>query len=67
MTISIILNGESQQTPHLDLLGLVQDLDLEGKRFAVELNEQIIPKSRLGETPISPNDRIEIIHAVGGG
>jgi sulfur carrier protein len=67
MTISIILNGESQQTTHLDLLALVQDLHLEGKRFAVELNEQIIPKSRLAETPIAPNDRIEIIHAVGGG
>lgn len=67
MSTTIFLNGESQQTTHLYLLGLVQDLCLEGKRFAVELNEQIIPKSRLAETPIAPNDRIEIIHAVGGG
>jgi sulfur carrier protein len=40
---------------------------LEGKRFAVEVNEMIIPKSRLGDTPICDTDKIEIIHAVGGG
>ena len=39
----------------------------EGKRFAVEKNQQIIPKSQLEQTIIAPNDHIEIIHAVGGG
>jgi len=31
------------------------------------MNEMIIPKSKLEHTPISDQDRIEIIHAVGGG
>ena len=46
---------------------LVQHLALEGKRYAVEVNEMIVPKSRLAATPICEADKIEIIHAVGGG
>lgn len=67
MQMTIYINGEQQVTSCQTLWDLVQQLDLIGKRFAVEVNQQIIPKSRLAETPIQPNDRIEIIHAVGGG
>lgn len=65
--MNIFLNGESIQTQCHNLLELVQELSLEGKRFAVEKNEMIISKSKLADTPISDADRIEIIHAVGGG
>ncbi|MEB3753794.1 sulfur carrier protein ThiS [Acinetobacter sp. MD2(2019)] len=61
------LNGQASETACSNLLSLVQSLGLENKRFAVELNEMIIPKSRLESTAISAHDRIEIIHAVGGG
>jgi len=64
--MNIFLNGESIQTQCQNLLELVQELSLEGKRFAVEKNEMIISKSKLADTPISDADRIEIIHAVGG-
>lgn len=67
MSTAIFLNGEAQHTSCGTLLDLVQQLALEGKRFAIEVNQQIIPKSRLAETPISDHDHIEIIHAVGGG
>lgn len=63
----VYINGEQQETQCKNLLELVQRLALEGKRFAVEVNEMIISKSRLGETPICEADKIEIIHAVGGG
>jgi sulfur carrier protein len=63
----IYLNGEPQQTSCRNLLELIQELALEGKRFAVEKNEMIIPKSKLKQTAICDADRIEIIHAVGGG
>ncbi|HIQ33318.1 MULTISPECIES: sulfur carrier protein ThiS [Acinetobacter] len=63
----IYLNGESTDTPCENLQQLIQALALEGKRFAVEKNQQIIPKSRLEQTVIAPEDRIEIIQAVGGG
>ena len=65
--MQIYLNRETQQTSHTTLLQLIQALELEGKRFAVEQNEKIIAKSKLAETPICDQDRIEIIHAVGGG
>ncbi len=65
--MQIYLNGEAQQTACKNLLELIQELALEGKRFAVEKNEMIISKSKLEQTPICDEDRIEIIHAVGGG
>lgn len=67
VSMNIYLNGELQHTHHQNLYQLIQDLSLEGKRFAVEMNEMIVSKSKLAETPISDSDRIEIIHAVGGG
>ncbi|MBB6362609.1 sulfur carrier protein ThiS [Acinetobacter lwoffii] len=63
----IYINGEQHETHCKNLLELIQSMALEGKRFAVEVNEMIIPKSRLGDTPICDTDKIEIIHAVGGG
>ncbi|MDQ8934373.1 sulfur carrier protein ThiS [Acinetobacter rudis] len=65
--MEIYLNGQAIDTHCKNLLQLVQQLELEGKRFAVEANEQIIGKSQLENTTISAQDRIEIIHAVGGG
>ncbi|MDM1756660.1 MULTISPECIES: sulfur carrier protein ThiS [Acinetobacter] len=65
--MQIFLNGEAQQTNCENLQQLIQALALEGKRFAVEKNEMIIAKSKLEQTPIADQDRIEIIHAVGGG
>ncbi|AOA58491.1 sulfur carrier protein ThiS [Acinetobacter larvae] len=65
--MQIYLNGALQTCDANNLNQLIQQLDLEGKRFAVELNQNIIPKSQLQQTAISEHDRIEIIHAVGGG
>ncbi|MCG2609303.1 sulfur carrier protein ThiS [Acinetobacter sp. SM34] len=65
--MQIYLNGEAKNTTCSNLLELIQELELEGKRFAVEQNEMIISKSKLAQTPICAEDQIEIIHAVGGG
>ncbi|MDN5511802.1 MULTISPECIES: sulfur carrier protein ThiS [unclassified Acinetobacter] len=65
--MQIYLNGEAKNTTCTNLLELIQELELEGKRFAVEQNEMIISKSKLAQTPICAEDQIEIIHAVGGG
>ena len=46
-TMQIYLNGELQHTECKNLLELVQTFALEGKRFAVEQNENIISKSKL--------------------
>lgn len=65
--MNILLNGQPTQTDCKTLLELVQSLELNNKRFAVEQNECIVPKSKLAETPLAEQDRIEIIQAVGGG
>ncbi|MBU3846329.1 MAG: sulfur carrier protein ThiS [Candidatus Acinetobacter avistercoris] len=65
--MNIFLNGELKSTQSQNLLELIQELSLENKRFAVEMNEIIIAKSKLAQTTFSESDRIEIIHAVGGG
>ncbi|MEB5477494.1 sulfur carrier protein ThiS [Acinetobacter pollinis] len=63
----IILNGEATETLCETLQDLVHTLQLEKKRFAIEVNAQIIPKSKLQYVTIQAQDKIEIIQAVGGG
>lgn len=65
--MQIYLNGELMPTECRNLLELIQYLALENKRYAIEFNSRIIAKSKLESTTISQFDRIEIIHAVGGG
>jgi len=46
---------------------LLADLGYADKRVAVEVDGQIVPRSRHAETVISPGNRVEIVVAVGGG
>jgi len=63
----ISINGEAKQITCLNISQLIEELNMEDKRFAIELNQIIIPKSKFKQTLIADQDRIEIIHAVGGG
>lgn len=65
--MKIYLNGELIETSAQILLELIDGLDLQGQRFAVEMNEQIISKSKFADTPLIEYAKIEIIQAVGGG
>lgn len=49
------------------IAALVAELDLVGRRIAVEVNEEIVPKSRHAQALLRDGDRIEIVHAIGGG
>jgi sulfur carrier protein len=40
---------------------------LAGRRIAVEHNGEIVPKSAYAETQLQDGDRLEIVHAIGGG
>ena len=66
--MQILLNGEPH---HLDqpltLTELTAQLGLTGKRLAVELNLEIVPRSQHADTRLSDGDRVEIVHAIGGG
>ncbi len=66
--IDLFINGESRQFPaSLSVAGLVETLDLQGKRVAIEKNGEIVPRSQYPETMLDDGDRLEIVVAVGGG
>jgi sulfur carrier protein len=66
--IDLFINGESRQFPaSLSVAGLVELLDLQGKRVAIERNGEIVPRSQYAETMLDDGDRLEIVVAVGGG
>jgi sulfur carrier protein len=66
--MQIQLNGEARDlAPGLTVAQLVDDLGLTGRRIAVERNEEIVPKSEHDATRLADGDRIEIVHAIGGG
>lgn len=66
--MQIQLNGELRAfIPGLTVAQLIDELGLSGRRIAVECNEHIVPKSEHGTTRLAEGDRIEIVHAIGGG
>jgi sulfur carrier protein len=66
--MEIILNGEPREVPDgLSAAGLVALLELAGRRYAMEINGELLPKSAQAAHRLAPGDRIEIVQAVGGG
>lgn len=66
--MNITLNGARQQIAEdIDVAALLESLELTGKRLAVEVNEEVIPRSHHEQFRLSDGDRVEIVHAIGGG
>ena len=66
--MNILINGDNQQfDDDLTAAQLVEKLGLQGKRIAMEVNQEIVPRSNYDSCQLSENDRVEIINAVGGG
>jgi sulfur carrier protein len=64
----ILLNGESVELPAaLDVAGLLAHLGLGQKRVAVEVNREIVPRSRHAGHRLCEGDAVELVHAMGGG
>jgi sulfur carrier protein len=67
-SVSVHLNGKPEQLPGgTTVADLVARLALGSGRFAVEVNEQIVPRSTLGAHMLKSGDKVEIIGFVGGG
>jgi sulfur carrier protein len=66
-TIGIILNGSEILLKSNSLKELVDSLNLQEARFAVEINQEIVPKSQIDNYTLNDKDVIEIVIAVGGG
>jgi sulfur carrier protein len=69
MKTSIMVNGSGMTLTHrLSIRGLIELLEIhEEDNIAVEINREIIPRSRYRHHILENNDQIEIVRAVGGG
>ena len=66
--MDIQLNGESRMcAPGTTIATLLQSEGLAERRVAVEINGEIVPRSRHAATALHDGDRVEIVHALGGG
>jgi len=66
--LKIFLNGEPKQVQEsFSIQDLLLEMDIAGQRLAVEVNEEIVTKSRHSEYTFNDGDKIEIVHAIGGG
>lgn len=51
----------------LNVDGLLEFLEITGKRVAVEINEELVPRSTFSSHRICADDHVEVVHAIGGG
>ena len=66
--IKIRLNGKEKPIPKdFKIEKLINDLKIPIKKVAIELNQEILDKKKLNRIKIKKNDKIEIVHFIGGG
>lgn len=65
--MQIVLNGSPRDISAATVAALLAALELGGQRIAVEINGRIVPRSQHGAHGLAAGDKVEIIHAVGGG
>lgn len=64
----IFVNGEQKElSGGLTVIALLAELGVQTERVAVELNLDIVPKGRFGDTILKEGDSVEIVSFVGGG
>ena len=66
--LEILLNGEAHRLDGpCTVAELIEQLGLGGRRIAVALNREVVPRSSFGQVGVGADDRVEILQAVGGG
>lgn len=66
--MNVVLNGESRDlAAGTTLADLLRSIDLGQRRFAVEVNEELVPRSEHADRVLQAGDRVEIVQAIGGG
>ena len=66
--IKIKLNGKlSIINDNLSLSSFLKQLKIPLKKVAIELNQEIIDKNKTNKIKLKKNDKIEIVHFIGGG
>ena len=68
LIMTIILNGETKEIPDgITVIGLLEHLNIQHQRVAVERNEEIVKKSAYAETVLNEGDALEVVSFMGGG
>jgi len=66
--MEITVNGEPRRFEGaLTVADLVAQMGLAGRRIAVEVNREIVPRSLHATTALQERDRVEVVNAIGGG
>jgi len=66
--IGITVNGEAREiAAGATVAALLAAIGLDTRKVAVERNEEIVPRSTYAEVALTPGDRLEIVHFIGGG
>ena len=66
--MKVFVNGDEKDFDSaISLAALIDQLELPATRIAIELNREVVRRSDWGATMLKDDDRIEIVHFVGGG
>jgi sulfur carrier protein len=67
--MQLTINGKARSfdLAQMNVAQLVEQLALVGKRLAIELNGEIVPRSQFAAAQLADGDKLEIVGAVGGG
>ncbi|MDH3715454.1 MAG: sulfur carrier protein ThiS [Gammaproteobacteria bacterium] len=66
--MQVVINGQSRDLPNgATAADIIELLGLQGKRLAMEINEEILPRSQYPDHTLRDGDHVEIVHAIGGG
>jgi len=66
--MQILVNGDHREFPAgSTIANLVATLDLRGRRMAVEVNEEVVPRGEHTTFVLKDGDKVEVVNAVGGG
>jgi thiamine biosynthesis protein ThiS len=68
MDLSITLNGQARSLPpRCTVAHMLEILEMDPKRVAVERNEEVVPRATYADTVLEDGDRVEVVTFVGGG
>jgi len=66
--MKIFLNGKPfELADESSASSLLESLELAGKKLAMEINQEIVPRSHYQDYQLQAGDKVEIVHAIGGG
>jgi sulfur carrier protein len=66
--MKIVVNGQERVlASNVTVAALLDELGMVGKRVAVEVNQEIVPRSRHADFQLNDSDRVEVVFAIGGG